>query len=80
MATPFVAGAAALTVEYAAVDNANMTAAEMLLLRGDDITSLNPSPYLVGRHLNIGAAVDGLPTEPEPTPSAVQVFLPAVTR
>lgn len=82
MATPFAAGAAALAVEYAAVDNEEMTAAEMLTLRGDDITSLNPSPYLVGRHLNIGAAVDGLPTEPEPTPtpSAVQVFLPTVTR
>ena len=84
MATPFAAGAAALAVEYAAVDNEEMTAAEMLTLRGDDVTSLNPSPYLVGRHLNIGAAVDGLPTEPEPTPtpppSAVQVFLPTVTR
>jgi thermitase len=44
MATPFAAGAAALAVEYAAVDNEEMTAAEMLTLRGDDVTSLNPRP------------------------------------
>jgi hypothetical protein len=54
----------------------------MLAARGDDISALNPAP--VGRHLNIGATVDGLPPEPEPTPmpapGAAQLFLPVVTR
>lgn len=84
MATPFAAGAAALAVEYASLHAESLTAAEMLLLRSDDIAPINPLP--VGRHLNIGAAVDGLPTEPEPTPTPtptpnpLQIFLPAVTR
>lgn len=80
MATPFAAGAAALAVEYTSLDAESLTAIEMLLLRSDDIASINPLP--VGRHLNIGAAVDGLPTEPEPTPTpnTMQIFLPAVTR
>ena len=84
MATPFAAGAAALAVEYAALDQESLTAAELLLLHGDDITAINPTP--VGRHLNIGAAIAGLPTEPEPTPAptpapaGVQLFLPTVTR
>jgi thermitase len=82
MATPFVAGAAALAVEYAAIDAGSLTAVEMLAVRGDDISALNPAP--VGRHLNIGATVDGLPPEPEPTPTpapgAAQLFLPVVTR
>lgn len=81
MATPFAAGAAALAVEYASIDAESMTATEMLLLRSDDISAINPLP--VGRHLNIGAAVDGLPTEPEPTPAptpnTIQIFLPTVT-
>lgn len=81
MATPFAAGAAALAVEYASIDAESMTATDMLLLRSDDISAINPLP--VGRHLNIGAAVDGLPTEPEPTPAptpnTIQIFLPTVT-
>jgi subtilisin family serine protease len=78
MSTPFVAGAAALAVEEAASAPNALRAGEMLVTYGDDISPLNPSPYAVGRHLNIGAAVNGLPTEPEPT--AFTLFLPAVTR
>ena len=82
MATPFVAGAAALAVEYAALTEESITPAEQLVTHGDDISALNPAPFVVGRHLNIAAAVDGLPTEPEPTPapSPVQLYLPAITR
>ncbi|WP_343404226.1 S8 family serine peptidase [Caldilinea sp.] len=78
MSTPFVAGAAALAVEEATIAPNALRADEMLVTYGDDISFFNPSPYAVGRHLNIGAAVDGLPTEPEPT--AFTLFLPAVTR
>ena len=78
MATPFAAGAAALAVEMRLLTAEELTAAEMLVEYGDDISALNPAPYGVGRHLNIAAAVDGLPTEPEP--SAFNLYLPAVVR
>lgn len=84
MATPFAAGAAALAVQYAALDAESLTPTEMLVTRSDDISAINPLP--IGRHLNIGAVVAGLPTEPEPTPAptpapdTMQLFLPAVTR
>ncbi len=78
MATPFVAGAAALVVEQQRRDPGELTAAERLLMYGDDISALNPAPYVVGRHLNIAAAVNGLPTEPEP--SAFSLYMPAIVR
>jgi subtilisin family serine protease len=78
MATPFVAGAAALVVEQQSRVPGELTVAETLVKYGDDISALNPAPYVVGRHLNIAAAVNGLPTEPEP--SAFSLYLPAVAR
>jgi subtilisin family serine protease len=79
MATPFVAGAAALLLERNADFLHAMSIAERLTTYGDDISSLNPPPMRVGRHLNIGAALTSdLPGDPPA--AAFTLFLPAVTR
>lgn len=87
MATPFVTGAAALTLQKNVIAQANLSAralATHLIDAGDDISALNPAPFQVGNHLNIGAAVNGLLPEPEPTPppggQGFQLFLPSVNR
>lgn len=82
MATPFVSGAAALVLERQADFLQEMSVAMRLSVYGDDISQLNPQPYSVGRHLNIGEALlNGLPEEPEPpTENAYALFLPSVTR
>ena len=82
MATPFVSGAAALVLERQADFLQEMSIAMRLSVYGDDISQLNPQPFSVGRHLNVGEALlNGLPEEPEPpTGDAFTLFLPSVTR
>ncbi len=82
MATPFVSGAAALVLERQADFLQEMSIAMRLSVYGDDISQLNPQPFSVGRHLNVGEALlNGLPEEPEPpTEDAFTLFLPSVTR
>jgi subtilisin family serine protease len=82
MATPFVSGAAALLLERQADFLQEMSVATRLAVYGDNIGQLNPRPFSVGRHLNVGdALLSDLPEEPEPPDeTAFTLFLPSVTR
>lgn len=83
MATPFVAGAAALVIEKRADEQSELAIGETLSTFGDDISLLNPAPFWVGRHLNIASAVIREESEePETPPGNVSfpVFLPTVFR
>ena len=82
MATPFVAGAAALAKQKKENENGTVAVDAMLINRGEDISGLNGEE--IGPLLNVAAAVDSLPTEPEPTPPPDRgtntIFLPSVTK
>jgi subtilisin family serine protease len=82
MATPFVAGAAALAKQKKENENGIVAVDAMLINRGEDISGLNGEE--IGPLLNVAAAVDSLPTEPEPTPPPDRgtntIFLPSVTK
>lgn len=82
MATPFVAGAAALAKQKKEAENGTVAVDAMLINRGEDISGLNAEE--IGPLLNVAAAVDSLPTEPEPTPppdlGTNAIFLPSVTK
>ena len=78
MATPFVSGAAALAKQKKEASNGTVAVDVMLIDRGQDISGLNNEA--IGPLLDVAAAVDSLPTEPEPTPqpSAHNLYLPAI--
>lgn len=79
MATPFVSGAAALVIEQRNAGAIQTSVFDQLTMHGVDISEHNPSPYTVGRHLDIAAALV-LDRPQEPPAVSHALYLPSVLR
>jgi len=79
MATPFVTAAAALVLEQRSAGKIQASVLEQLTTHGVDISALNPTPYSVGRHLDIAAALV-LDEPQEPPAVSYALYLPSVLR